>query len=86
MSHSHDPAEPTCREVFDLLSDYVDDELAPEKREALARHLGACPPCERFLKTFQKTRDLCRESLMEEMPEELRARLRTFLRSRIPKP
>jgi mycothiol system anti-sigma-R factor len=85
MSHSHDSAGPTCREVFELLSDYVDGELAPERCEALAKHLGACPPCERFLKTFQKTRDLCRESLMEEMPEELRSRLRSFLRTRIPR-
>ena len=85
MNHHQDCAEPTCKEVFDLLSDYVDGDLSAGVRDALARHLGACPPCDRFLKTFQKTRALCRESLMEEMPEELRGRLRTFLRGRIPR-
>jgi anti-sigma factor (TIGR02949 family) len=84
MTHRHDGADPTCKEVFDLLSDYVDGDLSPALREALARHLGACPPCDHFLKTFQKTRALCRENLMEEMPEELRSRLRIFLRGRIP--
>jgi mycothiol system anti-sigma-R factor len=84
VSHPHNPADPCCREVFDLLSEYVDGDLDAGVRETLARHLRACPPCERFLKTFQKTRELCRESLMEEMPEELRNRLRAFLRSRIP--
>jgi mycothiol system anti-sigma-R factor len=85
MSHSHDKSQSNCREVFELLSEYVDGELDVERSAALARHLSACPPCERFLKTFQTTRALCRESLMEEMPEELRARLRAFLRTRIPK-
>lgn len=82
----HECGEPGCREVFDLLSDYVDGDLTPETREALAKHLQACPPCEQFLKTFQKTRDLCRESLFEEMPEELRGRLRSFIRDRLRKP
>ena len=84
MSHNHDSAAPGCREVFELLSDYVDGDLPAETHEALQRHLGSCPPCEHFLKTFQKTRDLCRQTLMLEMPEELRARLREFLRSQIP--
>ncbi len=85
MSHHHGTGEPSCREIFDLLSDYVDGELAPEVRGTLLKHLKECPPCERFLRTFEKTRSLCRESLMEEMPEELRKRLRAFLQDRIPR-
>src|SRR5262249_21279499 len=85
VSHSHTPGETCCREVFDLLSDYVDGELDSQTRETLARHLEACPPCENFLKTFQKTRFLCRESLMVRMPEELRERLRSFLQDKIGK-
>ena len=86
MIEDHPGGDACCREVFELLSDYVDGELAPELRESLARHLEACPPCERFLRTFQKTRDLCRESLLSEMPDELKSRLRDFLRQRLPKP
>ena len=77
--------EPTCREVFDLLSEFVDGELADPLRESLSRHLSACLPCEEFLKTFQITRSLCRESLMEKMPDELKGRLRSFLRDQIRK-
>lgn len=83
--YGQDRQEPSCREVFDLLSDYVDGELEKTTEESLTRHLGACPPCERFLKTFQKTRDLFRKELFEEMPEELRGRLRKFLREEIRK-
>ena len=83
MSHQHGPGEPTCRQVFELLSDFVDGELSVGKREALARHLEACPPCEEFLNTFQTARSLCRESLLEKMPPELKDRLRSFLLDQI---
>ena len=85
MTPPPDAADPTCREALDLLSDYVDGELTPKIQRALDRHLEACPPCDRFLKTFQKTHELCREDLSEEMPEELRGRLRSFLRAQIRK-
>ena len=85
MTHSHGSADTTCREIFDLLSDYVDGELAPDMRSLLMNHLEECPPCVRFLRTFEKTRALCRESLMLEMPDELRTRLRAFLKDRIPR-
>jgi len=83
MSHRHPPGEPSCRQVFNLLSDFVDGELSGPERDSLARHLEACPPCEEFLKTFQTARSLCRESLLETMPEELKGRLRSFLRDQI---
>jgi len=85
VTHSHSSGETCCRDVFDLLSEYVDGELDSATRETLVRHLDACPPCERFLRTFQKTRALCRESLMVQMPDELRERLRSFLRDKISK-
>lgn len=83
MSQSHHPGDPTCRRVFELLSEYVDGELSREERESLAVHLQACPPCEEFLRTFQAARELCRQSLMEKMPEEMKSRLRAFVRDRL---
>jgi anti-sigma factor (TIGR02949 family) len=83
MSHPHGSSEPTCMEVVELLSDFVDGELSSDERESLSRHLGACPPCEEFLKTFETARALCRESLLEKMPPELKDRLRSFLRDQI---
>lgn len=83
MSHQHGPSDPTCRQVFELLSEFVDGELSADDRESLSRHLDACPPCEEFLKTFEAARSLCRESLLEKMPSELKERLRSFLRDEI---
>ena len=82
MSHRHTD-EPGCRQVLELLSEFVDDELSAVERESLARHLNACPPCEEFLKTFQAARSLCREALMERMPEGLKERLRAYLNREI---
>ena len=83
MTHQHGPGEPSCRQVFDLLSEFVDGELSLAEREALKQHLEACPPCEEFLKTFETARSLCRETLLQNMPGELKVRLRSFLRDQI---
>ncbi len=34
-----------CLEAGHQLSAYIDGELAPDEREALAAHLAACPAC-----------------------------------------
>lgn len=36
---------PTCRDVFPLLSPYVDGELSVSERQSLDRHLSACATC-----------------------------------------
>ena len=37
-----------CREVLALLSDYLDELLAPSRLQAVQAHLAACPVCARF--------------------------------------
>ena len=34
-----------CRQPPDILAAYIDDEIDPIRREALARHVEACPRC-----------------------------------------
>lgn len=75
-----------CRELVDLLVDYLDGALAPETLNALDRHLADCEPCLAFLNTYKATRDLTREAIAEEMPEELRAKLAGFLRETLRRP
>ncbi len=72
----------TCKDLVDLLSDYVDGELDWATARRLKKHLRGCVDCTAFLNTFRKTRAMTREAAEAAMPPELRARLRRFLRDR----
>lgn len=72
----------TCKDLVDLLSEYVDGELDRATARRLERHLRGCVECTAFLNTFRNTRAMTREAAQAAMPQELRARLRRFLRDR----
>ena len=80
------PCGMDCRELVNLLVDYLDEALDPETLKALDRHLADCGPCLAFLNTYKATRNLVREVAAEEMPEELRAKLASFLRETLRRP
>jgi len=45
----------TCKRATDLIIDYLDGELDPGINSAFEEHLGECPDCVAFLKTYKKT-------------------------------
>jgi anti-sigma factor RsiW len=45
----------TCRELIDLLMNYVDGELPSERREVFETHLSVCGPCRRYLESYKTT-------------------------------
>jgi anti-sigma factor RsiW len=69
----------TCRDVIDLLADYLDEALAPEVLRRFERHLGECAACVAYLRTYRRTRELTGEVTRVAMPEEVKTRLRQFL-------
>jgi anti-sigma factor (TIGR02949 family) len=73
----------TCRELIDVLDDYLDGRLAGEELDALERHLAGCEPCRAYLATYRRTRALGARAGRVEMPEEMKSRLRQFLRERL---
>ncbi len=75
----------TCRQMVELLSDYVDGDLSPKLQRRLAAHLKGCEPCTAFLRTFKQTQAIARASHGEDMPPELRQRLHSFLRKQLSK-
>jgi anti-sigma factor RsiW len=75
----------TCRQLVNMLSDYVDGELPPTLQRRLEAHLEGCTPCTAFLQTFKQTQTLAQSLHDEDMPPELRQRLRSFLREQLPK-
>jgi RNA polymerase sigma-70 factor (ECF subfamily) len=66
----HDRNE-KCREVFSLLSEYLDLELPPGACEEIETHLAGCPPCIEFAESLRKTVELCRRYQPSEIPEPL---------------
>jgi len=69
----------TCRDVIDLLADYLEQSLSAETLEGFDRHLDSCPACVVYVNTYRKTRELTGEVTRVAMPEDMRARLRQFL-------
>lgn len=84
MSHD-DPGD--CKEIFAMLSEYLDAELQPGTCEQLERHLSDCPPCIEFMESLKRTVQFCRQEAVAETPPPLtpqqKARLReAFLATR----
>lgn len=68
-----------CQDCLELLVDYLEGELPPERARALELHLDMCPPCVRFVRTYKGTVDVARTLPVEEIPPELTQRLLEFL-------
>ena len=65
----------SCREVVQLVTEYLEDTMAPETRLRFERHIAICPPCRGFLgqmrETLRVTGELTEESLSPEARETL---------------
>lgn len=69
-----------CKEVFSLLSEYLNLELPPEACQEMEAHLAACPPCVEFAESLRKTVELCRLYRPAELPEQIGNNAREQLR------
>ena len=69
----------TCREAIGLLADYLESALSEQEIRELEEHLAGCGPCQAYLNTYRRTRDLTGKAERIAIPEEMKDRLRTFL-------
>jgi anti-sigma factor RsiW len=72
-----------CRELIEVLADYLDGVVLPDGVAELERHLADCAPCRAYLATYRKARVLGAEASRVEMPDEMKHRLREFLLDRL---
>jgi anti-sigma factor RsiW len=53
-----DPTAPTCQDVVELVTEYLEDALSPADRQRFETHIEACPPCETYLEQMRRTIEL----------------------------
>ncbi len=68
--------EGNCKEVFALLSEYLNLELPPEACQEIESHLAGCPPCIEFAESLRKTVEICRKYDPAELPGPISERAR----------
>jgi anti-sigma factor (TIGR02949 family) len=84
MAHKHNE---NCKEIFAMLSEYLDRELNAETCEGIEAHLADCPPCIEFLNSLKRTVGLCKSCepadppppLSEDARQKMLAAYKTYL-------
>jgi len=71
-----------CREILNLLGDYVDGEIDPALCQELESHLTGCNPCQVVIENIRQTITLYREGEVYELPPEFNERLHRALREK----
>ena len=73
----------TCKQVADLVLDYLNNKLGPRIKRDFEQHLDLCPDCVSFLKTDKKTVQVTGAVDPAAMPAKVRDNILSFLRKRI---
>ena len=72
----------TCREIVQLITEYLEDTMPPETRLRFERHVAICPACRGFLaqmrETLRLSGEITEESLSPAMRDELLAAFRDW--------
>jgi anti-sigma factor RsiW len=69
------PRELTCREVVELVTDYLEGALPRRERRRVERHLAGCENCSRYLEQFRTTIATVGRLPEESLAPEVRAEL-----------
>ena len=73
-----------CLEMFEKLSEYIDDELDHATCEKIEKHAETCVACFSCLETLKRTVALCKNVTEKPIPLELSQKLKAIIRN-IPK-
>ena len=71
-----------CRQIAEILTDYLEGTLPKATRDLLEWHIEGCAPCVAFMRTFRGTVQAVRKLPDVPIPPEMKQRLLAVLRSR----
>ena len=66
----------TCREVVELVTEYLEGAMTPDQRTEFELHLNYCDGCATFLAQIEGTASLAGGLSEEQIPDEMMAALR----------
>ncbi|HZR14312.1 MAG TPA: mycothiol system anti-sigma-R factor [Acidimicrobiia bacterium] len=73
-----------CEHAIQRIYEYLDGELTPFKRAAIARHLDECPPCAQGFDFEIELRQVIAFKCRDEVPPDLRRRIAAALGHELP--
>jgi hypothetical protein len=76
------PTALECRQIAEMLGDYLDGSLPKATVELIEWHIDSCAPCVAFVNTYRGTLRATRRLTDVEIPAELKSRLLAVLRAR----
>jgi predicted anti-sigma-YlaC factor YlaD len=65
------PAEIPCREVVEMVTDYLEGALSRRDRRRIEHHLAGCPHCTAYLEQMRETLRLTGELVPEDLSPEM---------------
>jgi len=75
------PSSIECREIAELLGEYLEGTLPRQTLELLEWHIEGCAPCVAFVNTYRGTINAARKLREVDIPPELKKRLLAVLRT-----
>lgn len=73
----------TCKQISELIVDYVSNRLNPTVTREFERHLSICPDCVSFVQTYRKTIATTGSIRVATLPAKLRKNVLAFLRKKM---
>jgi len=64
-----------CREIVELMTEYLDGALAPDRRVRFEEHLAGCEGCRAYLEELRTARRVAGALATAPVPDHLRAEL-----------
>lgn len=70
-----------CREMVELMTDYLEGALSPRDRERFEEHIAGCDGCRAYLEQMRATRNAVSKLADEPIPERIQEQLLEAFRS-----
>ncbi|HEX2185731.1 MAG TPA: zf-HC2 domain-containing protein [Chloroflexota bacterium] len=74
-------SELTCRELVELVTEYLEGVLPAGERTRVEAHLAHCPGCRNYLQQMRRTIDTLGRLSEDSLPEEAKQKLLAAFRS-----